>query len=173
MAMIPCTCSKIDQLKLLFNIFDQDGSGNVDEQEFRAALRMLGCDDHHEHLVAIQAENDKDGDGEISFCEFVCLLTLPSTAAASADVLKLLQIFEEAFDMIKRSKENQGFSVDDAQEFLSRFGFKGILGREQLQLLVDAKDGDGEMDFIEFSALLSSTDGDPTAPQTIFKDVSS
>ena len=65
-------CSKIKQLKLLFAVFDQDGrallasavsqlmiaatgSGSVDADELRGALRMLNCESHTEKLLQLQA----------------------------------------------------------------------------------------------------------------------
>jgi Ca2+-binding EF-hand superfamily protein len=71
-----------DKLERAFKIFDSDGSGYISMQELRELLQYeKSLDD--EAINKIIAEVDEDGDGEISFEEFLAM-ALSSTEAAAA-----------------------------------------------------------------------------------------
>ena len=57
-------------LKLMFQQFDADGSGNIDLGELAAGLTSLGIQLLQDQLVALRNEMDFDGDGQISLSEF-------------------------------------------------------------------------------------------------------
>jgi Ca2+-binding EF-hand superfamily protein len=59
-----------DELQRLFSRFDIDGSGSVDEAEFRRILEALGEDPSDEVLSLEFAVIDADLDGVVSFDEF-------------------------------------------------------------------------------------------------------
>lgn len=56
-----------EKLKAAFHLFDKDGSGTISPEEIRKAL---GFSENDEHLNALIAEVDENGDGEIQFDEF-------------------------------------------------------------------------------------------------------
>ena len=62
------------ELKEVFTVFDQDGSGTISRQELRAALSMLGeklTDEEVEEAIKFA---DTSGDGEIEYDEFIQLV---------------------------------------------------------------------------------------------------
>ena len=64
--------SRIDNAAVLkaFNVFDRDGSGAIDRQEFAAAVKALQLDMTQEDLDEAMREIDCDGSGEIDKKEF-------------------------------------------------------------------------------------------------------
>jgi Ca2+-binding EF-hand superfamily protein len=83
----------VAQLRSLFELYDTDGSGAIDREEMRAALRAVvstfyapptSSDEPLSAEVAAAAQQredaffatmDKSGDGEVDFAEFVALMS--------------------------------------------------------------------------------------------------
>ena len=61
-------------IKEAFNLFDKDGSGSIDIDEFRAVMVTEGADLTDKEIEGILREADTDGDGQIDIDEFVALL---------------------------------------------------------------------------------------------------
>ena len=92
--------SKPDPRRELFAQFDQDGSGTIDAMELRqvmrhpkvrAAFKMSGDGKDQlteEEIDAFAAELDKDGDGEISYDEFIAAMN-KREKEANKDFFKL------------------------------------------------------------------------------------
>jgi len=59
-----------DKLQAAFRCFDKDGSGLVSAAELQAILDPSGTSDIKEQI----ASYDKNGDGEISFDEFMSIM---------------------------------------------------------------------------------------------------
>lgn len=64
----------IQKAVALFEEVDVDGSGQLDEEEFGALLKMMGMDSHRERVVEIMSEYDVDGGGVIEMTEFLLFL---------------------------------------------------------------------------------------------------
>ena len=70
---------KIDQrttggpmaLRKAFKYFDTDGSGDIDPDEFYAAMRAFGLEFTEDQVLALFAHYDVDYDGALSYYEFV------------------------------------------------------------------------------------------------------
>mmetsp|Transcript_113852 Transcript_113852/g.284783 ORF Transcript_113852/g.284783 Transcript_113852/m.284783 type:complete len:193 (-) Transcript_113852:343-921(-) len=60
-------------LKKIFELADEDGSGQLDKEELKAALKKLGFEwlDDDAKLEKLLSKGDKDDDGLIDFDEFV------------------------------------------------------------------------------------------------------
>jgi len=71
-------------LKMLFEYADADGSGELDEDELRAAMKQLGFEwlDNDKKMETLMKKGDKSGDGLIDFEEFKVLA--PTCLNASA-----------------------------------------------------------------------------------------
>jgi len=65
--------TSIDKLQAAFKMFDKDGSGIISGDEIREVLGA-GCGIDTAEIDAIIASVDDDGDGEISFDEFVTMM---------------------------------------------------------------------------------------------------
>jgi len=66
-----CTFDKL--LRETFDMYDADGSGDIDQSELKTLMAQLGFDLSGEELSNMVAEVDVDGNGEIDFEEFVQL----------------------------------------------------------------------------------------------------
>ena len=63
-----------EDLRELFNRFDEDGSGNISPKELRNILKaVMGNDFDEGKIQEMINEADVDGDGEISFEEFIAI----------------------------------------------------------------------------------------------------
>ena len=57
-----------------FIIFDKNKSGNIDKNELKDALKMIGLDANDATLNIMMEEMDFNGSGAIEFNEFVTLM---------------------------------------------------------------------------------------------------
>ena len=61
---------KLDSIREVFNLFDLDGSGNIDVKELVQVFGTLGQEISELEARELISELDQDGDGELSFEEF-------------------------------------------------------------------------------------------------------
>ena len=60
-----------EDLRKAFDVFDQDGNGSISQVELKIVLDKIGIEMSEAELKRTMSEADTDGDGEISFTEFV------------------------------------------------------------------------------------------------------
>jgi len=126
--------SKVLKVKRLFDSFDVDKSGTVDQEEMICILKSLNDSIGKDEALALYQYADLDGNGDISFQEFL-----------ENNLLKLLQVFEE-FD------KNRGGDLNEAE-------MKQLLRKQdpllddydisQIYKAIDT-DGGGSVSFLEF-----------------------
>ena len=85
--------SEIDEVRRqeylnAFAALDTDGGGTLDGQELIGVMAHLGEDMEPEDAQKLIDECDKDGDGDISFDEFIDLMTAKQRVAAIAAVMR-------------------------------------------------------------------------------------
>ena len=61
----------------MFCIFDKNGDGYISRPELKEALNKLGEEFSDEEVESMIKEADTDHDGEISYQEFVRVMTKP------------------------------------------------------------------------------------------------
>jgi len=76
---------EIDELKQQFDIFDTDGSGEIDEQELSDVLKQIGEPADITKVRQLIAEVDTTGNGQVSFFEFVAIVAKMRSGQASSD----------------------------------------------------------------------------------------
>ena len=71
----PDTADTVETLRSSFLIFDKDGDGTIGADELASVLNNLGenSNDHDVNRMLLAA--DRDGDGGITFHEFVMIMT--------------------------------------------------------------------------------------------------
>ena len=62
------------ELKEAFDLFDVDGSGEIDFKELKAAFKALGFQVPKAELQKMFNDVDTDGSGQIGFDEFVAVM---------------------------------------------------------------------------------------------------
>merc|ERR1711869_91765 len=135
------------EIKEAFDLFDTDGSGNIDVKELTIAMKALGCEPKAGEIEKMIADVDDDGSGEIGYPEFLQMMTHKIlNEDPKDDMLKAFRLFDEdqtgsvSFKNLKRvAKEtNQSLSEDELQEMFD-----------------DAdKDGDGVLNEEEFLRMM-------------------
>ncbi|KAL7463453.1 hypothetical protein ACHAXS_003821, partial [Conticribra weissflogii] len=69
----------LDKLRAVFNELDEDGSGELDYDEFITAFKKLNPDAPIDHLQTMFEEADIDGSGTLDFNEFKQIVGTPHT----------------------------------------------------------------------------------------------
>lgn len=64
-----------DELRGAFSVFDRDGSGYISSQELKQVLENLGESLTYEEVDEMMKEADLDCDGQVSFDEFVKMMS--------------------------------------------------------------------------------------------------
>ena len=60
-----------EDLRKAFAVFDQDGNGSISQMELKIVLDKIGIHMSEAEVKRTMSEADTDGDGEISYTEFV------------------------------------------------------------------------------------------------------
>lgn len=62
------------EIRKTFDLFDKDGDGKITTTEVRAMLTALGDDLTDDEVTEIVKDADENGDGVVSFEEFVAAM---------------------------------------------------------------------------------------------------
>jgi len=141
----------LDQMRHAFNEFDLDGNGTISPTELITALRILGGNPSDKDVELIMENFAKDKQNELTFSEFVSLMTkhLKNPQQEEAELLEAFKIFDKNGDGVVTAEEiktvmhaiGQKLTLEEAQEMVE----KGDLN------------GDGVLDYKEFARLMTST----------------
>eukprot|EP00049_Salpingoeca_infusionum_P003661 m.69325 g.69325 ORF g.69325 m.69325 type:complete len:175 (-) comp12222_c0_seq8:4216-4740(-) len=109
-----------EKLRVLFEFFDEDGSGAIDRVELMNIMRSVGHAPTEEYIDAIMAQADVNQDGKIDFEEFVNIMTSQLAANPNEfiaqEVVQSLRIFD---------RDLSGFvSVEDFKQAMMTLGEK-------------------------------------------------
>jgi len=145
------TPQEIRDLKMVFDAFDTDGSGSVDEKELRRAMRVLGFEMSKETIREMIADLDTDNSGEIEFDEFLEFIL--SKQGEGRDIHgEIMQGFK------LMDADNTGkISINNLRLASRQTGVK--LSEQELQeMLFEADlDGDSEVSADEFIQIMLKT----------------
>ena len=151
-------------LKELFDLFDTDRSGQIDEEELMGVLKMMGyfkpehgepektMEEKKKICASIMDQLDSDHSKQIGFDEFFNFMALQDTSADDDEDVE--KYAEGMFEMM----DKDGEGTVSADEFL-----KTLVSLGEKQLTVDDiqamireidKDGDGEINLEEFTEMV-------------------
>ncbi|CAJ1328621.1 unnamed protein product [Effrenium voratum] len=131
------------EIKEAFDLFDTDGSGEIDSKELKVAMRALGFEPKKEEIQKMISDVDDDGSGTIGYEEFLKMMTHKILNRDPKDeILKAFRLFDDdetgkiSFKNLKRVAKELGERMTD----------------EELQEMIDEadRDGDGEVNEEEF-----------------------
>merc|ERR1712071_643060 len=119
------------EIKEAFDLFDTDGSGEIDSKELKVAMRALGFEPKKEEIQKMISDVDDDGSGTIGYEEFLKMMTHKILNRDPKD------------ENLKRVAKELGERMTD----------------EELQEMVDEadRDGDGEVNEEEFLRIMKKT----------------
>ncbi|XP_019395867.1 PREDICTED: centrin-2 [Crocodylus porosus] len=138
------------EIREAFDLFDTDGTGNIDVKELKVAMRALGFEPKKEEIKKMISDIDKEGTGKISFHDFLAVMTQKMAEKDSKEeILKAFKLFDDdetgkiSFKNLKRVAKELGENLTD----------------EELQEMIDEadRDGDGEVNEQEFLRIMKKT----------------
>ena len=132
-----------------FDLFDLEKRGRIGYHELKVALRALGFDVRKADALRLVASHGAQGAvAEDEFLEIVAEYT--SKRDPEAELLKAFELFDE--DRTGR------ISLRNMRRICRELGES--LADEELQAMIDEfdGDGDGQISFVEFAAIMRSSD---------------
>ncbi|NXF35295.1 CETN2 protein, partial [Nyctibius bracteatus] len=149
-AKLELTEEQKQEIREAFDLFDTDGTGNIDVKELKVAMRALGFEPKKEEIKKMISDVDKEGTGKISFNDFLVVMTQKMAEKDSKEeILKAFKLFDDdetgkiSFKNLKRVARELGENLTD----------------EELQEMIDEadRDGDGEVSEQEFLRIMKQT----------------
>merc|ERR1719331_1304433 len=139
--------AQLEEYQDIFSFFDRDGGGTITSVELGQVMRTFGWNPTDLELQELINEIDQDGNGAISFNEFVWLMT---REIHDSDIEEEIREAFRVFD-----KDGHGFiPVPDLQHVLQTLGDK-LSADETQELISEADlDGDGNVNYEEFITML-------------------
>ncbi|XP_020666300.2 centrin-2 [Pogona vitticeps] len=138
------------EIREAFDLFDTDGTGNIDVKELKVAMRALGFEPKKDEIKKMILDIDKEGTGKISYSDFLAVMTQKMAEKDSKEeILKAFKLFDDdetgkiSFKNLKRVAKELGENLTD----------------EELQEMIDEadRDGDGEVNEQEFLRIMKKT----------------
>ncbi|XP_037764712.1 centrin-2 isoform X2 [Chelonia mydas] len=84
------------EIREAFDLFDTDGTGNIDVKELKVAMRALGFEPKKEEIKKMISDIDKEGIGKISFHDFLVVMTQKMAEKDSKEeILKAFKLFDD------------------------------------------------------------------------------
>ncbi|KAH7474484.1 Calcium-dependent protein kinase 19 [Phytophthora ramorum] len=145
----------MDMFKETFALFDKDESGCIDRNELKSMLLALGQQLSSSEVDDIMRQADTDGDGKISFTEFVSMMNQRLFRRGDLTTGDLKAAFD-TFDA-----NHDGFICSsELAHILHLLGNKHISSDEICKIIEAAdKNEDGKIDYDEFCALMQQNTG--------------
>eukprot|EP01012_Entosiphon_sulcatum_P028081 TRINITY_DN33932_c0_g1_i1.p1 TRINITY_DN33932_c0_g1~~TRINITY_DN33932_c0_g1_i1.p1 ORF type:complete len:180 (+),score=61.79 TRINITY_DN33932_c0_g1_i1:52-591(+) len=133
------------EIKQAFDLFDTEGTGQIDAKEIKVALRALGFEPKKEEMKQILAEADKDGSGKLDFNEFLALLVKKmGEKDTKEETLKAFRLFDEeakgmiSFENLKRVALDIGENMTD-EELMEMLEYATRMRPKEKKDKMDAK----------------------------------
>ena len=138
------------EIKEAFDLFDTDGSGNIDSKELKVAMRALGFEPKREEIKQLIAQVSKDGSGVIDYPEFLDMMSAKMQERdPKEEMMKAFRLFDDdetgkiSFKNLKRVAKELGENMTDD---------------EIAEMIEEAdRDGDGEIGEEEFMRIMRKT----------------
>lgn len=145
------TEKELIELKDAFSIFDKNNDGFIKKSNVREILISLGKVGSDEQVNRVIKEVDADGDGVISFPEFVSLMTAKDyTDSAMESASELEQMFR-IFD-----RDNDGYiTLMEMKNALDEMSSEPVPFSEVEEMIKEADhNGDQKVSYKEFKAIM-------------------
>merc|ERR1712137_1000192 len=144
------TDEQVQQIAQAFQLFDTDGSGTIETQELKIAMRALGFELKQEEIGKMVRDVDEDGSGAVDYPEF---LEMMAHKKLNRDPVEEI---DKAFKLFDDDQTGR-VSFKNLQRVAKELGER--LTDEELQEMIDEvdRDGDGEVNNEEFQRIMKKT----------------
>lgn len=155
----------VEDVKKAFRSIDYNGDGAIDKGEMHKALTNYKFDFSDQEVDIVFAAGDIDGDGDVTFEEFMYLMC-PDTAQVIKKFREEYKTINEVKGAFRKYDKNRDGGLSKSE--LARMMFS--TGHSYSDMEIDAvmnlgdRDGDGEIDMEEFLILMT-----PAASVTLNK----
>ena len=140
------TPEEVAEFREIFNLVDLDGGGSIDLDELRELMDLLGMNASKDEMEAMVNEIDSEGTGEISFHDFVKVMSKKVTPDYTPDQVV------SAFKKFANKKTANGYiTKEDLIHVLS--SYEGKMPEEDARELVEKIDCDpktGLINYVEY-----------------------
>ena len=136
-----------------FSAFDKDGSGEIDANELRIVLEMMGQKTTEEEIFRMIAEADASNTGEIDFKQFKRVIAEQKKTQSSSNEQDTM----DAYVAMGGDEDGGGYIDADRLIRIIKEDFEMTIDIEKLIQDID-EDGSGQIEYDEFRNLLSSSD---------------
>ncbi len=146
---------QVDQedLRSVFNLFDEDSNGLISEEELKKMLISFGQTPSFQDIRAVVTRFDANGNGQVDFEEFVEIMKSTTSSAHVGENDNELSV---AFRLIDGDDSGK-ISMCELRSLVARTN-ETLSGAELDDLLREIDlDGDGEINFQEFCELMTFT----------------
>lgn len=142
---------QIAEFQAAFDMFDEDGGGDISTKELGRVMTLLGWNPTRSELDEIIRHVDTDGTHAINFEEFLNLMVSwikDDKSKNSEDELK------EAFRVF--DKDGSGYIEWEELKYVMQGTGEPLTDEEVTAMMQEAdKDGDGRIDYEEFVAMMT------------------
>ena len=141
---------KIEELKESFDLFDLDGSGNINPKELKSAMQSLGFDAKNQTIYQMMSAIDSDGSGSIDFDEFIDMMTARTGDKDTREnINKVFRLFDD---------DKTGLITIKNLRRVARELGETISDEELMEMIERAdSDGDGQVSPQDFYAIMTKT----------------
>eukprot|EP00439_Symbiodinium_sp_Y106_P029831 s2463_g3.t1 len=111
------------EIKEAFDLFDTDGSGEIDSKELKVAMRALGFEPKKEEIQKMISDVDDDGSGTIGYEEMTHKIL---NRDPKDEILKAFRLFDDdetgkiSFKNLKRVAKELGERMTDEDMWATR-----------------------------------------------------
>ncbi len=129
------SADEVEEIKEAFDIFDADQSGSISVEELLNAMKSLGFDTKNPAIYKMIADFDESGDGQISFDEFLDMMTARISDRNTRDDLR------RVFNLFDDGRKGE-ISVEDLKRVARELGEE--ISEEELKEIVQRADLDAD-----------------------------
>lgn len=134
-----------------FRLFDKDGDGTITTHEIGVVMRSLGKHPTDEELKKIVDEIDIDGDGKVTFDEFLTIMTKQfCSKETAADIREAFRVFD---------KDGKGYlTVSEFRHIMENLGEKMTWEETEEMIEMVDTDGDDKISCDDFIKIVTTTE---------------
>ncbi|KAM3878012.1 calglandulin-like [Diretmus argenteus] len=143
------TQEQITEYKGVFEMFDEEGNGDVKTLELERLMSLMGINPTKRELSQMAKDVDKHGKGTFNCDSFLGLMALyhERTKNQDAELRAAFKVFD---------KETKGYIEWNTLKYVLMNAGEPLNEIEAEQMMKEAdKDGDGTIDYEEFVAMMS------------------